>query len=116
MLGMKTSMANDMTKKTSPASRHQTRRRPKTFKIDKSLAAAISRAPVGGDDDLLNTPAAAVWLGVSTQWLELGRCKKFGPPFIKITKRLVRYRKRDLLDYLQSRTRTMTAAPASAEA
>ena len=99
MLGMKLRWPKDMTKKST-----RTSRRPKTLKIDKNAAAAISRLPAGSDDDLLNTPAAAVWLGVSTQWLELGRCKKFGPRYVKITKRLVRYRKRDLLDYLQSRT------------
>jgi hypothetical protein len=90
-------------------------RRPKTLKIDKNAAAAISRAPAGDDDDLLNTAAAAVWLGVSTQWLEAGRCKKFGPSYIKVTKRMVRYRKGDLLDYLQSRTR-VTLLPSTTEA
>jgi hypothetical protein len=56
------------------------------------------------DDALLDTAAAAIFIGnVSHQYLELGRLKGYGPPFIKVTSRLVRYRKGDLRAYLQSR-------------
>ena len=63
-----------------------------------------SLSPEVGDDALLDTPATANWLGVSNQWLELARCKGYGPPFVKITARLVRYRKGDIVAYLKSRT------------
>ncbi len=33
--------------------------------------------------EYLNTKAAAAYLGVSKQWLEIGRLKGYGPPFIK---------------------------------
>jgi hypothetical protein len=72
-------------------------------KIDKTAAASIAQAPQGDDDALLNTAAVAVWLGVSTQWLEIGRCNGYGPVHTKITPRLVRYRKGDVLEYLRGR-------------
>jgi hypothetical protein len=56
------------------------------------------------DDALLDTAAAAIFIGdVSHQYLELGRHKGYGPPYIKVTSRLVRYRKSDLRAYLLSR-------------
>ena len=45
--------------------------------------------------EYLNTQQAAKYLQVSTQWLEIGRVKGYGPPFIKLS-RLVRYKKSDL--------------------
>jgi len=45
--------------------------------------------------DYLTTSQAAKYLQVSTQWLEIGRVKGYGPPFIKLS-RLVRYKKSDL--------------------
>lgn len=80
---------------------------PKTqrLKIDKTAESAITKAPEGDDDTLLNTAATAIWLDVSTQWLELGRCKGYGPRFVKVTSRLVRYRKGDIISYLRKRSR-----------
>jgi len=40
---------------------------------------------------LLKTAELAKILNVSTQWLEIGRCKGYGPPFRKLEARLVRY-------------------------
>jgi hypothetical protein len=71
-------------------------------KIDKTADTTISQAPPGDDDTLLTTAAVAMWLGVSTQWLELGRCKGYGPVYVKVG-RLVRYRKGDVIAYLRSR-------------
>lgn len=54
------------------------------------------------DDELLDTAAAAVVLGgVSHQWLALARCSGYGPRYVKVTKRLVRYRMGDLRAYLK---------------
>jgi hypothetical protein len=90
-----------VTKTTSP----KTQRR----KIDKTAEIKITDAPEGGDDALLSTASTAVWLGVSTQWLEIGRSKGFGPKFTKVTSRLVKYRKGDIIEYLRSRVVTPTA-------
>lgn len=73
-------------------------------------AAALLKSPpstaINDDDDaLLDTAAAAIFIGnVSHQYLELGRLKGYGPPYIKVTSRLVRYRMGDLREYLKKRT------------
>lgn len=36
----------------------------------------------GDDDELLSTKAMATWLGTSEQWLEIGRSKGWGPPYL----------------------------------
>jgi hypothetical protein len=72
-------------------------------RIDRTADTAIAQAPPGDDNTLLTTAGVAEWLGVSTQWLELGRCKGFGPPYVKVTSRLVRYRRGDVVEYLRIR-------------
>ena len=63
----------------------------------------------GYDDDLLNTSTVAEWLGISTQWLEIGRCKNYGPKFIKLGTNLIRYRRGDVRAWLKKRTRASTS-------
>ena len=63
----------------------------------------------GAPDDLLSTIETAIWLGVSTQFLEIGRSKGYGPPFIRIAPRRVRYRREDVLMWLKSRTHRCTS-------
>jgi predicted DNA-binding transcriptional regulator AlpA len=58
----------------------------------------------GAPDDLLTTPAVADWLGVSRQWLEIGRNKGYGPKFVKLNPKRVRYRREDVLTWLKART------------
>jgi len=55
----------------------------------------------------LTTFQAASYLGVSHQYLEIGRCKGDGPPFIKLS-RLVRYKKSDLDQWMESRKQLNT--------
>ena len=74
----------------------------------------------GGDgDDMLNTTGVAEWLGVSTQFLEIGRHLGYGPRFIRLTPRIVRYRRDDVLDWLRERqhrrTLEYTKAPGKTE-
>jgi predicted DNA-binding transcriptional regulator AlpA len=61
----------------------------------------------GKPDDLLTTRALAVWLGVSEEWLEIGRRARdgYGPRFIKLARNIVRYRRSDVLDWLEKRSR-----------
>lgn len=61
--------------------------------------------------DLLNTIEAAEFLGTSPGTLEVWRCtKRYAIPFLKVG-RLVRYRRSDLEQWLQSRT--VSCAPAT---
>jgi predicted DNA-binding transcriptional regulator AlpA len=72
----------------------------------------------GLSDDMLNTTEVAEWFGVSTQFLEIGRHLGYGPPFIRLTPRIVRYRRDDVLDWLRERqhhrTLEYTKAPVKA--
>jgi predicted DNA-binding transcriptional regulator AlpA len=76
--------------------------------IDKR-AARILDEPDGDGDDLLTTSAVAEWLEVSPQWLEVGRAKGYGPKFTKLSTRLTRYRRADILEWLKSRTHQRTS-------
>ena len=79
---------------------------PQKHHLDRRAASLIA-AGEGPADDLLTTEALAEWLGTSTQFLEIGRCKEYGPRFIKIGSR-VRYRRSDVLAWLDERTRART--------
>ena len=63
---------------------------PRRHHLDRR-ADAIADA-LGDNDDLLSTRAVAELLGVSTQWLEIGRGKNYGPSFVRISPRMIRYR------------------------
>jgi len=60
----------------------------------------------GDPDELLTTAAVAEWLGVSTQWLETGRSKGYGPPFVRLSPSRVRYRRDRVRTWLDERTIT----------
>lgn len=61
--------------------------------------------------NLLNTKAAAEYLGVSMAFLERDRWAGARIPFIKVGSRAVRYRMSDLESFLESRVRTSTSDP-----
>ncbi len=84
--------------KTAPTKHH----------IDKR-ADRIVGADIGADDELLSTQAVANWLGVSVQWVEIGRSKNYGPPFRKISARCIRYLRGDVLKWLKARSYASTA-------
>ncbi len=71
-------------------------------RADALLAADVAQ---GDNDDLLTTAEVAEWLDVSQNWLEVGRSRGWGPPFIKIHARCVRYRRGDAKNWLRQRTR-----------
>jgi hypothetical protein len=71
--------------------------------LDPRAGLIVHEAPAGDDDTLIDTVSTARWLGVSTQFLELGRCKGYGPDFIRLSARCVRYRKGAVLTWLKSR-------------
>jgi hypothetical protein len=55
-------------------------------------------------DELLDTRTLARLIHVSVQWLEIGRCSGYGPKFVRINKRVVRYRVADVLAWLHARS------------
>ena len=77
-------------------------RPPKKFHLDKR-AAEIATQP-GDDDELLSTAEAARLLGVSNQWLEIGRHRGYGPPFERLAAKLIRYRRGTMRSWLRERT------------
>jgi predicted DNA-binding transcriptional regulator AlpA len=77
--------------------------------LDKRAGAIADGHSDGDPDDLLSTRALALWLGVTEQWLESGRLKGFGPPFVKLSPKLVRYRRSDIVKWLRSRTQRAKA-------
>jgi hypothetical protein len=80
----------------------------KTFHIDKR-ADSILATTAGDDDDLLSTPEMAAWLGCSTQWLEIARNKGYGPPFERLSPRMIRYRVGAVRKWLDERSHHSTA-------
>jgi len=72
-------------------------------------ASQLAAAGEGESDELLSTQGLAAWLGVSTQWLEIGRHKGYGPPFQKLAPHQVRYRRSAVLKWLNTRTYNCTS-------
>ena len=77
--------------------------------LDRRAAEIVERGLQGDPDELLTTKEEAVWLGVSTQWLEIGRSKGYGPPFVRIGPRHIRYQRAGSIDWLRERTHRCTA-------
>jgi predicted DNA-binding transcriptional regulator AlpA len=80
---------------------------PKRFHIDRR-AAAVAVMIDGAPDALLDTHEIAKWLGYSEAWIEIGRHRGYGPPFIKVSARRIRYRVRDVVHWLEERTHQST--------
>jgi predicted DNA-binding transcriptional regulator AlpA len=74
---------------------------PSTHHLDRR-AGKLADEP-GDNDDLLKTRELAAWLGVSEQWLEIGRVRNYGPPFIKIDPRMIRYPRGRVRRWLRTR-------------
>jgi predicted DNA-binding transcriptional regulator AlpA len=80
---------------------------PPRHHLDKR-AASIAAVP-GDDDELLTTRQTATWLSVSTQWLDIGRSKGYGPPYEQLGPKTIRYRRGKVREWLDTRTRTSVA-------
>ena len=77
--------------------------KPRRHHLDQR-AAAISELLSGDDPErLMTTPETARLMGVSTSWLQIGRCRNYGPPSIAATPKMIRYRRRDLLAWIEER-------------
>ncbi len=71
-------------------------------------AAAKAVREVLPASEYLSTIPAANYIGVSRQFLEIGRHKGEGPPYIKLG-RAVRYKRSDLDAYMAARRRQPSA-------
>ena len=67
------------------------------------------------DTDLLTTAELAAWLGVTKAWVELGRVKNFGPPYLRLSAQMIRYRRSEVKAWLQERSFRHTGQYAAAE-
>ena len=77
--------------------------------LDRRAPELIEKGRDGDPDELLTTKEMAAWLGVSEQWLEIGRSKRYGPPFIRMGPRMIRYRRGTGIHWLEERTHRSTA-------
>jgi hypothetical protein len=78
--------------------------------LDRRALDLIEAANEGTDDELMTTPRVAVWLGVSPEWLEIGRSKgRWGPPYLRLSPRRIRYRVGDVKNWLKGRACRSTA-------
>jgi hypothetical protein len=76
-----------------------------THHLDRYVEDFLPWVAEGDPDELLDTKAVARLFHVSKQWLEIGRCKGYGPPFIKLGPLMVRYRRGTLVKWLKSRAK-----------
>ncbi len=62
-------------------------------------------------DALLFPVEAAFLLGLSVRTLEQARFKGGGVPFVSLGRRAVRYRRRDIVEFIEARLRKSTSDP-----
>lgn len=65
------------------------------------MARLLPRQPDA--DDLLRTADVAVWISRSSGYLDQGRMRGYGPPFIRIG-RFVFYRRGDVQEWIKSQS------------
>jgi len=69
-----------------------------------------NKQPTARDpQSLMDTEAAAKWMDQEVSTLEAWRLRGGGPPFVKISRRSVKYRLCDLIKWSESRLRTSTS-------
>jgi hypothetical protein len=95
-----------MITKKKPVAKKKKKKATRKFHLDKR-ADAIAAAP-GDDDEIMTTPETAAWLGVSVEWLNIGRSESYGPPFQKLGPHMVRYHRGRVRKWLLARTHRST--------
>jgi len=64
-------------------------------------------------DALITEHEAAAFLGYSVRALQNWRVRGGGPKFVKVSKRSIRYRRRDLIDFIDAHTVASTSQTAA---
>jgi predicted DNA-binding transcriptional regulator AlpA len=77
--------------------------KPRSFHLDKR-ARSIANAGTGDGDELLTTDQVAEWFGVSCQWFEHRRNAGDGPPYERIARSIIRYRRSKVRAWLDARS------------
>jgi hypothetical protein len=77
--------------------------------LDKKAEILATDSDSKDPDDLLTTEQLADWLGTSTQFVENGRAQSYGPPYVRLSPRCIRYRRADVVAWLRSRMCQSTA-------
>jgi hypothetical protein len=98
------------TKRSKPQHEHSTGRLHLDKRAQQLVATAFDDEQ---PDDLLTTRQVAAWFGVSIQWLEIGRGKSYGPPFLRMGNNVIRYHRGKCKAWLQTRMHASTAEYAS---
>ena len=62
-------------------------------------------------NELLSRDQIEAEYGLGRRWLELAAVRGDGPPMVKISWRMVRYRRSDFEDWLAAKTVTSTSQP-----
>lgn len=65
-------------------------------------------------DRLIKEQEAASYLGYTVRALQNWRVRGGGPKFVKVSARSIRYRRRDLIDWIESHLRVHTSEPPEA--
>jgi hypothetical protein len=66
------------------------------FHFDRRADELADKAAQGDPDELLSTSQLSELMKVSCAWLEIGRSRGYGPPFVQLAPRVIRYRRDDL--------------------
>jgi len=66
---------------------------------------------VTASDCLLNERQAAQYLDIAVKTIQRWRLVGSGPAFVRLSSRAVKYRRRDLDEFIESRLRTSTSDP-----
>lgn len=72
------------------------------YHIDRR-APQVAAAGQGEPDDLLSTEQLAKWFGTTIQFVERLRASKRGPKAVRIGRKAIRYRRKDVLAWLDER-------------
>ena len=85
------------------------KKRTGTHHLDRRVKQILAVDTGDDDDDLLTTEEVAEWFGVSVQWLEIGRCKNYGPEFTRLGPHMIRYTRGNCRKFIRARTHWSTA-------
>ena len=80
------------------------------------MAARQTSLSVSSDPDhlsrLIKEAEAADFLGYTVRALQNWRVRGGGPKFVRVSNRSIRYRRSDLIEWIESKTRINTTQPA----
>jgi predicted DNA-binding transcriptional regulator AlpA len=81
---------------------------PGRHHIDRRADAVAAAIAAGDPDQLFSTKELSRLTGLSEQFFEIGRTHGYGPHYLRLSTRRVRYRRADVLSWLASRTHAST--------